>query len=143
MKELLLILFFSEWVLLTPQAVDISTELVLTPDKPMTAITSGAGVHIDLKDFAGGVSLKKTRITESTRILRERIAPESVRGYLLTDAGEQTLLDRAFFSLENDQAWIVLTASTGIPTDLEFVTLSIQSSVELRNVRVYWKNYSH
>lgn len=143
MKDLFLILFFSKWVLLTPQAVDISTELVLTPDKPLTAITSGAGVHIDLSDFAAGVGIKKTGIPESKSILREMIAPESVRGYLFTDAGEQTLLDKAFFSLENDQAWMVLTASSGIPTDLEFVTLSILSSVELRHVRVYWKNYSH
>jgi hypothetical protein len=71
------------------------------------------------------------------------IPPESVRGYLATGDGERTELDTAYFSLENDQAWMVLTSSSGVPTDLEFVSLSIQSSVDLRNVRVYWKNFSH
>lgn len=129
--------------MLTPQAVDISTEIILTPDKPLTAITPGAGVHIDLSDFAPAVGIRLTGITESTRILSEMIPPAGVSGYLLTGEGQRIALDKAFFSLENDQAWMVLKSSSGIPTGLEFVALSIRSSVEIHGVLVYWKNFSH
>lgn len=143
MKEFFLILFFSKWVVLTPQPIDIVNEIVLSPDKPLTAITGGAGVHIDLRDFAPAVGIKQTGIKESMRILSEAIPPESVGGYLLTAEGQRISLDKAFFALENEQAWMVLTASSGIPTGPEFVTLSIRSSVEIRSVLVYWKNYRH
>ena len=143
MKEFFLILFFSKWVALTPQSIDIADEIVLSPDKPLTAITGGAGVHIDLSDFAPAVGIKRVGIEESIRILNEMIPLESVSGYLLTGEGQRILLDGAFFSLENDRAWMVLTSSSGIPTGPEFVTLSIRSSVELRGVLVYWKNYRH
>ena len=143
MKEFFLILFFSQWVALTPQPIDISHEIVLSPDKPLTAITGGAGVHIDLSNAAPAVGIKQTGIEESMRILHEMIPPDSVSGYLLTGEGQRILLDRAFFSLENDRAWMVLTSSSGIPTGPEFVTLSIRSSVEIRGVSVYWKNYRH
>jgi hypothetical protein len=143
MREFFLILFFSKWVALTPQPIDIQHEIVLSPDKPVTAITGGAGVHIDLGDFAPTVGIKRVGIEESIRILNEMIPPESVSGYLITGEGQRLLLDKAFFSLENDRAWMVLTSSSGIPTGPEFVTLSIRSSVEIRGVSVYWKNYSH
>lgn len=143
MKEFFLILFFSKWVSLTPQPIDIANEIVLSPDKPLTAITGGAGVHIDLSDFAPAVGIKQTGTKESTRILSELIPPEGVRGYLFTGEGQRISLDKAFFSLENDQSWMVLTSSSGIPTGVEFVTLSILSSVEMHGVLVYWKNCSH
>lgn len=143
MKEFFLILFFSKWVALTPQAIDIVNEIVLNPDKPLTAITGGAGVHIDLSNVAPAVGIKQTGIEESMRILSELIPPEGVSGYLLTGEGQRISLDKAFFALENDRAWMILTSSSGIPAGLEFVTLSIRSSVEIRGVLVYWKNYSH
>jgi hypothetical protein len=143
MKEFFLILFFSKWVALTPQPIDIEYEIVLNPEKPLTAITGGAGVHIDLGDFAPAVGIKRVGIEESMRILNEMIPPERVSGYLLTGDGQRISLDKAYFSLENDQAWMVLTSSSGIPTGPEFVTLSIRSSVEIRGVSVYWKNYRH
>lgn len=143
MKEFFLILLFSKWVVLTPQAIDIANEIVLSPEKPLTAITGGAGVHIDLSDFAPAVGIKQTGIEESMRILNESIPREGVSGYLLTAEGQRISLDKAFFSLENNQAWMVLTSSSGIPTGPEFVTLSIRSSVEIPGVLVYWKNYSH
>jgi hypothetical protein len=77
------------------------------------------------------------------RILNELIPPEGVSGYLLTAEAQRISRDKGLFSLENDQAWMVLTSSSGIPTGPEFVTLSIRSSVDIRGVLVYWKNYTH
>jgi len=49
MKNLLLILFFSKIVLLTPAPIQLTdTWLELSPDKPIEAITSGASIYIDI-----------------------------------------------------------------------------------------------
>jgi len=36
-----------------------------------------------------------------------------------------------------------LYADEGVPTDIEFTKVVLESDVELKGVRVFWKNYKH
>jgi hypothetical protein len=142
MKEFFLILLFSEWVQLTPLPVDISESMTITPEEPLSAITPGAAIHIDLKAFAPAVGIRETGITESLEMLGQQIPLDGLGGYLVTKDGSRIVLDNGFFSLQDDQAWIVLGSRSGVPTGIDFAELTIESRVEIRDVRIYWKNWS-
>jgi len=141
MKELFLILLFSEWIQLTPAPVNIEESLSIIPVEALSAITAGAALHIDLKSVAPGIGIK-TGIREAWQILERQVPPERVRAHLQTSAGSQVVLDRGYFSLEDDKSWLVLTSSTGVPTGIEFTKVAIESDVEIRDVLIYWKNCS-
>jgi hypothetical protein len=142
MKEFFLILLFSEWVQLTPVPVDVVNKLVLHPSEPISAITSGAALHVDLEVFLSGVGIDETGIAQSRQIFDERIPPGSVYGLLIGEDGEEVLLDEAFLSLQNDKPWLVLRPNSGMPTGIEFEEVVIQSDVVLKEIVVFWKNYS-
>jgi hypothetical protein len=142
MKEFFLILLFSEWVQLTPVPVDVTGELVLYPSEPISAITSGAALHVDLEAFLGGVSTKETGIAQSRQIFDKLIPPGSVYGLLIAEDGEQVLLDEAFLSLQDDKAWLVLRPNSGVPTGIEFEEVVIRSDIFLKEIVVFWKNHS-
>ena len=71
MKEFLLIFLFSKMVLLTPDPVDLYGEKDIYPKDPLTAITSGASIEVDVTDFMGGIGIKETGIVESRKLLEE------------------------------------------------------------------------
>ena len=95
MKEFFLILLFSEWVQLTPVPVDVADELVLNPSEPISAITSGAALHVDLEVFLSGVSIEETGIKHSREIFEElRIASRGgVADYLEVLDSQRSLFD--------------------------------------------------
>jgi hypothetical protein len=142
MKEFFLILLFSEWVQLTPIPVDLSGTLTITPDDPISAITPGAAVHINLAGSVPEAAIRNAGLQDSIDLLRQKIPLESVHGFLLTDAGEQIQLDQKFFSLENDKAWLVLGSEVGVPAGVHFVEVTVNSSTQIHNALVYWKNWS-
>ena len=143
MKEFFLILFFSKTVLLTPVPVNISGEMVIRPEKPLEAITSGASLEIDVSDFTGRMKIKETGILEVKQILKEKIPQGSVTATLHGSKGEKVALNESGFSIANDGARLSLYADSGIPTNVAFNKITITSSTELRGVKVYWKNFKH
>jgi hypothetical protein len=142
MKELFLILLFSEWVQLTPIPVDLWGISTFAPEDPVSAITPGAAVHIDLAESVPEAAIRSAGLRESIDLLRRRIPLESVQGFLLTDAGEQIQLDQKSFSPENDKAWLVLGSKAGVPTGVDFVEVTVTSSTQIHDALVYWKNWS-
>ena len=51
MKEFFLILFFSKSILLTPTPVTLEGIVSLVPEEPISAITTGASVEIDISSI--------------------------------------------------------------------------------------------
>lgn len=139
MKELFLMLLFSEWIQLTPVPVNIVKSLSITPGEAISAITSGAALHVDLETAVPGVG-SSIGIPEAITILEGRVSPERVRAYLETSKGSKVLLDQGYFALEDDKSWLVLTSSSGVPTGVEFTEVTIESEIEIRDVLIYWKN---
>lgn len=143
MKEFFLILFFSKTILLTPVPVNISGEMVISPEKPLEAITPGASLEIDVSDFTGRIKMKELGMIEVKKILKERIPEGSVSATLHGAKGEKVLLNESGFSISNDGAKLTLFADQGIPTNVAFHRITITSNSELRGVKVYWKNFKH
>lgn len=143
MKELFLILFFSKTVLLTPVPVNISGEVVIRPEKPLEAITSGASLDIDVIDFIGRIKINEAGIFEIREIIKKKIPEGSVTATLHGSQGEKILLNKSGISKAKDVARLSLYADSGIPTNMAFNKITITSSTELRGVQVYWKNFKH
>lgn len=143
MKELFLILFFSKTVLLTPVPVNISGEVVIRPEKPLEAITSGASLDIDVTDFIGRIKINEAGIFEIREIIKKKIPEGSVTATLHGTQGEKILLSKSGVSKAKDVARLSLYADSGIPTNMAFNKITITSSTELRGVQVYWKNFKH
>lgn len=143
MKAFFLILFFSKTVLLTPVPVDISGEMVIHTNELLEAITPGANIQIDVSDFTGRASLREKGIIELRKSLRGKIPEGSVKAMLHSTQGERISLEDAGFAISSDGARIILAAPSGIPTNIFFNKVVITSRVDLRGVRVVWRNYTH
>lgn len=142
MKVFLLILFFSKTLLLTPDSVNFIGELELIPKEPLTAITSGASLQVDVSNFAKGINIKEKGIVESRKLLKELIPEGSVNAILYSKDLEVPLNDNGF-TLSNDGATLVLSTKTGVPVDVEFVKVKISSQIQFNDIKIFWKNFKH
>lgn len=136
------ILVFSKTVLLTPNSVTFVGDYEIQPREPVTAITTGASLQIDISSLSSGISVSERGIIEARESLRDLIPEGSVKAVLYGEE-ESVLLNDAHFLLSNNGAMIVLSASTGVPVNVEFREIKVSSKLELRNVEIYWKNYKH
>jgi hypothetical protein len=141
MKEFFLILFFAESVLLTPQPVDIEGEVTLQLAEPVSAITSGANVRIDVT----GNIVDTVDLSNAVAVLdylAQRYPDGSVTATLTTDRGEKTILERVSGSTSGEKAELVVSSSSGVQTDIDFSELRIASTKPLRAVTVTWQNHA-
>ena len=143
MKTFLLILFFSKTIPLTTEPVTIISEMTIHPDEPLSAITKGASVKIDISKMLPNANVKSSGILEAQALIEERIPYRSTRARLITEDDTEITLSDYGIALSNDGAWYSLSARNGVPTDLEFTKVIIESSVELHDVQVFWRNYKH
>lgn len=115
---------------------------MFAPEEPVSAITPGAGVHIDLGASVPEAAIRSAGLRESIDLLQRKIPLDNVDSFLLSETGERVNLDQKSYSLENDKAWLVLTAAGGVPTGVDFVEITVESSAEIHHATVYWKNWS-
>jgi hypothetical protein len=136
MKEFFLILFFAESVLLTPQPVDIEGEVTLQLAEPVSAITSGANVRIDVT----GNIVDTVDLSNAVAVL-DYLAQRYPDGSV-TARGEKTILERVSGSTSGEKAELVVSSSSGVQTDIDFSELRIASTTPLRAVTVTWQNHA-
>ena len=141
MKEFFLILLFSKTVLLTAAPVDIFGEKVLVPEEPLNAITQGASIQVDISDYIAPSNLEGVDLAENQKLLNELIPHGSMKAVLFDSEGNQIQLDHIGFSWSPDDTRVILTSASGIPTNLDFNKVLIVCQIDLKGVRVYWKNY--
>ena len=142
MKEFFLILFFSKTVLLTPDPINIHDETFLVPQEPVTAITNGASLRIDVSNLHKDLGIKRGGLTESRVILKKLIPSGSVKAELHSK-GEVVTLNQESYSIFNDGAELVLSSEAGIPTNIAFHKIKIISLVNLDGVKISWRNFMH
>lgn len=141
MKEFFLILFFAESVLLTPEPVDIEGEVTLQLAEPVSAITSGANVRIDVTgNIADTVDLSNA--VAVLDYLAEQYPDGSVTATLMTDNGNRALLERVSGSTSGEKAELVVSSSSGVQTGVDFSEVEIASTTPLRAVTVTWQNHA-
>ena len=148
MKELILILLFGKSLLLTQHNVDITNNwLEINPDKPLIAITGGASINIKISiedKRIIGLRGSENIIGELTKIFPSDI----VYAELIKDDGSHIELSRRIISVSDfsltkeDSVYILLTSDRSLPVDESYKSVRLKSNYGLKNVKIYWKNFS-
>jgi hypothetical protein len=141
MKEFFLILFYAKALTLTVEPIDIENHASIRLKEPLSAITSGAHVRIDVtKIISGTVDLSDTVLVLET--LKLKFPNGSIKVTLSANDDQIIVLDRISGSTNGKTSELILSSSTGVPTGVEFSKLEIESSTKLSAVTVIWQNYS-
>lgn len=142
MKDFFLILFFSKVVVLTPGPIDIVDSVTLQLGSPISAVTEGAQLRIDVSEQMSEQS-QDLQISSILERLRQRFPSGSLSALLITPEGEKLVLDTVSGATDGGSAELILSSSNGVKTNLEFTQVKIVTSRELRCVTISWQNYSH
>lgn len=143
MMEFLRILFFAKTVLLTPEPINLLGDVELRPREPLTAITAGASIEIDVSSM---ITKPRQESVEDFYRRAEAMFPSgAAEAKLLTKDKREVVLnyDQRGIAFSNDTVFLVLSADGGVPTDIEFEIVRLTSRIELQSVKVTWKNYKH
>lgn len=142
MIDFFLIVFFSKTILLTPNDIDLKSgiDYVRTLEEPISAITQGASVQIDVSKM---IPTKENIGIVERRSLAKEVFPDGVviEAKLTGKNGEVSLQYEGNVIVGNNMVRLKLS-NVHIPTSVEYDKISLRSSVKLDKVRVYWKNYS-
>ncbi len=141
MFDFFLILFFSKMVLLTPSYVDINHGVdgyTVILQEPISAITPGASIQIDVTEmldpFGKGDLFK----------IRSAISDLFKEGSIKVTLGEGSEAIRLVYeggSLIGDDSVFLALSGENIPTGVDFNKLIIKTEIQLKRVKIYWKNY--
>lgn len=134
MKNLFLIMFFGKLILLTNSPISINANWTYVNfNKPVTAITSGAGILVDVS--------KLIPPENGLEALRGQFPTGTVEAVLYTSSGKELPLVHKGYYWSKNECMLALYHQGGMPKDLQFTHLKIRASVPLNNVKVLWKNY--
>lgn len=138
MKELFLILLFGKTLLLSSSNVIDSQGVVFHLKKPISAITAGASMQIDVTN---NIKIAEDIITLSMEA-REFMRDGYVKAFLYDEEGLVTELSyRGDISVSREGVRIILDSVTGTPVGRKWEKVKITSSLPLKKVDVYWSNY--
>ena len=140
MIDFIRILLFAKTLLLTPEPIDLFGDVELRPLKPLTAITAGADIEIDVSSMF--TKPKEEDVVDFRRRLAETFPTGTIEAKLFGEGGQVEILSFDGNSAFSDHAVILLLgAKNGVPTDVKFERVLITSRVKLHSVNVSWKNY--
>jgi hypothetical protein len=140
MKALFLILLFGKSVVVTPEPIDIVGEVAFQLPEPISAITSGAHVRIDVTRSLPG-TIDSSNAVAVLDYLKAEYPDGSVTATLVTESGQKTILDRVGGSFGEDSAELTLWTLSGVETGVDFSELKIETTTTLEDVIVLWQNY--
>lgn len=141
MKEFFLILFFAKSVALTPEPIDIVSDVTFELAEPVSAITSGAHVRIDVSRTLPG-NLDASDPVAVLDYLSVQFPDGSVSATLTTGSGQSQILDRVGGASDGTRAELMVSSSTGVETGTDFSELTIETTVRLNSVTVVWQNHA-
>jgi len=132
-KTLFLLIFFSQWVLLTPDPLDIGNEWIeITPSETLDVITGGAAIYVDVSHL-----VKKPLDFDGAK----ELFPEgSIEGVLITKNAKEIRISSKGNSFTNEETFLVVPGVKLIPTNIEIIAVKLRSSIELKGAKVFWKN---
>jgi hypothetical protein len=142
MKEFLLILFLGKSVILTPSPVTLENIVTLEPDEPISAVTTGASLEIDVSNIL--IKPKEEGIPEFTERVEKLFPPYTISASLMqADGKEVVLIYTGGHSYNHESTRLSLYSEDGVPTDQEFAKVVIITKAKIEGVTVHWKNYKH
>lgn len=149
MKEFLLLLFFSKWVLLTPEPVTLNSYwLEIIPKETISALNSGASLRIQIPTDEGGIKrIDKTKHNIFEQL--DELYPAGIlEAYLYGEKNYVVYLSKRNFSISDytfekeESLHILLNPGIAMPTGIKYNRLKIRSSQEIKNVKLIWQNAS-
>ena len=112
----------------------------LTLSNPVSAITSGASVQLDVSSQIQWDDTK--HIDEVRKQLQKYFPKKSIKAKLVASDGEEMLLVYDGNSLiSRDAILLSLYSENEIPIGKGFVKIKIYSGRKIEDVLIYWKNY--
>ena len=141
MRELFVIFFFSKTVLLTPYPIDLYGSIELTLDNPIEAITTGAGIEIDVSTMIKWES--REDIEGFERRLLSLFPPGSVSAKIIGNNIKLPMYYEGAYSFNENSVVLYLDAKHGVPTGIKFSMVIVSSTVEMKNIKIFWRNYKH
>ncbi len=139
MLELLKLILFTKLLLLTPDPVSFESEQTIHLKEPIGAINSKGHIEIDVTLMMPNALQGK--LNKELNLLSEKFPEKCMTARLVNSkTGDDVLLSRVSYATNEDQLLIYIMSESGVPTDLEFDEVHIQTSVSLDKVSVYWKN---
>ena len=141
MIDFIFILLFSKTVLLTPEFVDVNSNekgYEISLDKSINAISSGASIQIDITEMVP--ESVKGDIIKTRKSVSNIFTDGSIEAILSTDIGDINLRYEGGILIRNAGVRLAIY-SAKIPTYTDFNMVTIKTDVNLKNIKVYWKNY--
>lgn len=134
------ILLFGSFVSITELPVNLiegTNEVPLR--KPISAVTSGATLQVDVSTMIPGAELT---LDLSRTWLERNIEPGCLKAVLRGSGTVATELDfKGGLAFEPGKVFLILSSRNGVPVRQEFGSLTLTSCRPLSKVVLYWKNY--
>jgi hypothetical protein len=131
------ILFFSGWVTINAEPVDIgNTPVMLEAPETLDVVTSGAHIKVDVTNMVSGEDLFEIR-DELDKLFPENCVVAVVSG----DDGKEAIFDRLGSSIGNSSVHLTLGSDIGVGTDAKFSRISISSCQPIDQTTVIWVNF--
>ena len=141
MKQFLLMLLFAKVVLLTPVPVTVIGDRELPLPRPLSALSPGASLEVQLPPAVAGESRDDRFKTWSH--INEMFPAGSIHAVLYDEHGKQLKLEyRGKASMSEADVRLILDAENGVPAKTEYVRLIVYSQRPLASVKIYWRNFS-
>lgn len=135
---MLKILIFGGSTLLTPEPIDINTNiLTIEPKSSIEAITKGASLNIDVSQY-----IFSQKMTDGFNEIKEKFPQGCITATLISEQGEKVILDKSSGRWGGTKKMVNLHAANGVSTDIEFNKIELISCKEIKNTKVTWYNYS-
>ena len=139
MKELFLALFFSKIVLLTEQPIDLVGTTELKLGSPVSAISSGASIEIEISQLLDEKIVRDIDIRSIGLAVSEMFPSGAVRAELIHSEGTTSLTHTGGEIVAEGSVRLRLHGV--VPLSTEFGSISIMTNAPIPQALVYWKNY--
>ena len=141
LKALFMLLFFSATILLTPYPVSTRNGVVtLKLTKPISAVTPDAALQIDITPM---MTVRNHNIPELLRQGEALIPKNTITAILKRTEKDKdgiVISNKGRVSTDGDSVRVSLTGK--IPVGEKFTYIKITSQTQLKDVKIYWKNYT-
>ena len=135
---MLKILLFGGSTLLTPEPIDINTNIfTIEPKSSIEAITKGASLNIDVSQY-----ILSEKMTDGFNEIKEKFPQGCITATLISEQGQKVVLDKSSGRWGGAKKMVNLHAANGVPTDIEFNKIELVSCKEIKSTKVTWYNYS-
>lgn len=142
MLDFLIILLFAKIVLLTPEPVNIKAneKYIIKLEKPISAITDGASIQIDITDMF--LHNDKADLIELRKLIKKRFPRGSIQVKLMNQNKNITLNYDGMSAINAKNIRLLLNGNDVVKGD-EFDRVDLKSDYQLQKIKIYWKNYQH